>query len=288
MEDNDNGTYSKVFSAIPAGIYSFQVVAYTDAENVRWIGLDGGKDNFVISVAEDETDVMITYDVVNDVVTVDGATIVRDLEVNSVIAVGNGDGSWLNGIAWDPTDTTNAMTEVSDKVFEITFTDVEAFDNYQIKFAANGEVTKWTDNWGGVYEGSGIESDAVYNSNDNITVAFDYALADVTVRLDLTNFDYTSKQGAKFTVTVVDKTPKGPMIGDVDGDGEITIKDATMIQKLALGIGYPEDLQEVTELMAIADTNGDGYVTIVDATLVQKYNAGGYKNTGYVGVVAVG
>ena len=33
-----------------------------------------------------------------------------------------------------------------------------------------------------------------------------YELADVTLRLDLTNFDYATKSGAKFTVTVTDKT----------------------------------------------------------------------------------
>ena len=113
--------------------------------------------------------------------------------------VGNGDGNWLNGVAWDPAADENLMTEVSPRVYEITYTDLDAFDNYQVKFAANGS---WAANWGGIYGGSGVESEAAYNSNDNITIEVPYELADVTLRLDLTNFDYATKQGAKFTVTV--------------------------------------------------------------------------------------
>ena len=115
--------------------------------------------------------------------------------------VGNGDGNWLNGVAWDPAADENLMTEVSPKVYEITYTDLDAFDNYQVKFAANGS---WAANWGGIYGGSGVESEAAYNSNDNITIDVPYELADVTLRLDLSNYDHTTKTGATFTVTVVE------------------------------------------------------------------------------------
>ena len=96
------------------------------------------------------------------------------------------------------------MTEVSNKVYEITFKNVTKFDNYQVKFAANG---KWTDSWGAAVENftpeSGVEFDAAYNG-ENLTVNVPYEFADVTLKLDLTNFDYATKAGAKATVTVTE------------------------------------------------------------------------------------
>jgi hypothetical protein len=96
------------------------------------------------------------------------------------------------------------MTEVAPNVYTITYKNVPEFDNYQVKFAANGS---WNENWGGVYEGSGVVSTAVYNGQDNITVEVPYELADVTITLDLTNFNYATKEGATFKVDVVDVTP---------------------------------------------------------------------------------
>ena len=120
-------------------------------------------------------------------------------------AVGNGDPddeSWLNGVAWDP--TANEMEQVADKVYEITYHNVPEFDNYQVKFAANGT---WADSWGGAEENftpeSGVAFDAVYNGQ-NLTVNVPYALADVTLRIDLSNFNYATKLGAVATVTVTE------------------------------------------------------------------------------------
>ena len=50
---------------------------------------------------------------------------------------------------------------------------------------------------------SGVEFDAAYNG-ENLTVNVPYEFADVTLKLDLTNFDYATKLGAKATVTVTD------------------------------------------------------------------------------------
>ena len=122
------------------------------------------------------------------------------LNVESMRAVGNGYGNWLNGVEWDFTADENLMTEVSPKVYEITYTSVEKDDDYQVKFVANGS---WTDSWGGIYQGSGVESEAVYNGDD-LRFAVPYRLADVTLRLDLSNYDHTTKTGATFTVTVVE------------------------------------------------------------------------------------
>lgn len=58
------------------------------------------------------------------------------------------------------------------------------------------------------------------------------------------------------------------LIGDVNGDGSITIDDATTVQKaIAEIIVLNEDQKNA------ADANGDGYISIDDATTIQKYIA---------------
>ena len=56
--------------------------------------------------------------------------------------------------------------------------------------------------------------------------------------------------------------------GDVNGDGVISIADATTLQKHLANIIDFDD-----EQLAVADTNGDGSVSIADATQIQKYLA---------------
>ena len=201
MEAKEDGTYEKVYTAVPVmNDYQFKIVG----DGANWYGVDGGDDNFTFNV-KSVCDVTITFnpETLKITVTGEGVEVPTELVIESMRAVGNGDGNWLNGVSWKPEVDDNNMTEVSPKVYEITYTDLDEFDNYQVKFAANGS---WAANWGGTFEGSGVESDAVFNSPDNITVEVPYELADVTLRLDLTNFDYASKSGAKFTVTVTDKT----------------------------------------------------------------------------------
>lgn len=72
-------------------------------------------------------------------------------------------------------------------------------------------------------------------------------------------------------------TEPAVLYGDVNGDGVITIVDATEIQKMGLGM---------VEVSALADVNGDGRVSILDVTCVQKYIVGGYVNTGLTGTPA--
>lgn len=62
--------------------------------------------------------------------------------------------------------------------------------------------------------------------------------------------------------------PETVKIGDVNGDGNITIDDVTLVQKSVA------ELETLTELQkTVADVNGDGEITIVDATMIQKYVA---------------
>lgn len=59
-----------------------------------------------------------------------------------------------------------------------------------------------------------------------------------------------------------------PLYGDVDGDGAITIRDATIIQRAGI------DLKQLSTFQKeLADVNGDGRVSVLDTTCIQKYLA---------------
>ena len=57
--------------------------------------------------------------------------------------------------------------------------------------------------------------------------------------------------------------------GDADMDGEVTILDATRIQRFLAGLAAESDIDA-----DVADADSDGDVTILDATRVQRYLAG--------------
>ena len=61
--------------------------------------------------------------------------------------------------------------------------------------------------------------------------------------------------------------PSGNAVyGDVNGDGDITIVDATLVQKHIVQL---ETLSADKQILA--DVNGDNTISVVDATLIQKY-----------------
>ncbi len=76
---------------------------------------------------------------------------------------------------------------------------------------------------------------------------------------------YTSSDEA-FNVTFNFEPNKETLLGDVNGDGEITIVDSTILQKYIVGQTTLDD-----ETLNVADVNKDGAVTVVDATLIQKF-----------------
>ena len=68
------------------------------------------------------------------------------------------------------------------------------------------------------------------------------------------------------------------MYGDVDGDGNVTIADVTLIQQASIELVSFTNLQK-----QVADVNGDGKVNVLDASCVQRYIAGYSKKTGKTG-----
>ena len=212
MTENGDGNYEKVFTNVAVGNgYQFKIVK-NDAE---WIGVgDTGNDNFTFNVTK-ECDVTVTYNPTTKEITAtgEGVVIPTDLKVDSITVVGNGIGNWLNGESWNEKAEVNHMTEINDKVYQIKYENVKSKeDDYQFKFAANDD---WAANWGLPEEGTaapiGEEFDLAFNAKnmflDTVSAGFEEdSLVDVTITLDLSNFDYATKQGAKGKVDVVAAT----------------------------------------------------------------------------------
>lgn len=199
MTDNGDGTYSKTFTnvAVKNG-YQFKVVKNSE----EWYG-DEADNNITFNVTT-ACDVTITFNTTTFKSTVTGTGVQAYVfNVEKVVAVGNGVGAWLNGANWEVNADANKMTQVADKVYEISFDNVPVGEeDYMVKFATNGS---WADNFGGIFEASGKESDAMYNSG-NITFNLEKA-GTVTLRLDLSKFDYATRTGAKFVVTLPGSEP---------------------------------------------------------------------------------
>ena len=210
----DGSVFTKTFSAVPAGKnYQLKVVANTGDEQ-KWIGLDGTDNNVTFDV-ETACDVTVTFDPATNKITVtgDGVKMVTDLDVNSITVVGNGEDNWLNGVAWGVDAEVNHMTQVSDKVYQIKYENIESADDaYQFKFAANDD---WAASWGLPEQSAtpiGEEFDLTFNGQNmllnTVSAGFEEdSLVDVTITLDLTKFDYPSRSGAKATVKVEPSTP---------------------------------------------------------------------------------
>ncbi len=76
---------------------------------------------------------------------------------------------------------------------------------------------------------------------------------------------YANDNGLTF-ISLGDK-PSGMILGDADNDGEVTILDATVIQR------HIAELSTESYNEAAADADQDGMVTIMDATSIQRHIA---------------
>ena len=201
------------------------------------------------------------------------------LDVQSVTAVGNGssDGdNWLNNEFWNEKAASNHMSKVMDGVYVITYT-LGEYDpsDVEFKFAVNDA---WTHNFGlgdnGVIA-NGVETDAIYNGSQNLKITGLTAGTTIKMELNLTNFDFDTKTGAKMTISWGEEVPSY-ILGDVNGDGVVDATDATLIQRY--------DAQMLSYVIPeAADVNGDGEVNILDATLIQRYLAGIGTNKYHIG-----
>ena len=212
MEKQNDGTYAKTYT-VDKAYESVELKVVKDGS--QWIG-DAYGQNVSFSLF-DAGSFTVTIDPETNEITVTGDNVMvpTGFDYSSVYAVGNGSEGWLNGQVWTPNAEANKMTKVdgADDVWEITFKGVpatpEGGDWYQVKFAIDGS---WDHNFGGTFAAFGEATAAAYNG-DNIAFALTEA-SDVTLRLDLTNFDIATKQGAKFTITLGGGEEPEPLEGD--------------------------------------------------------------------------
>ena len=80
-----------------------------------------------------------------------------------------------------------------------------------------------------------------------------------------------TKISGAVTISITTTKSEEPsyILGDADGDGDVTIIDATWVQRALAGIEVSSDFNE-----AAADVDGDGDMTIIDVTYIQRYLAG--------------
>ena len=115
---------------------------------------------------------------------------------------------------------------------------------------------------------AGLEINANYDDGSNETLSSGFLTSGFdssTAGLKTITVTYRDKLTA-FEVTVEELTSL--LLGDTDGDGAVTIIDATYIQRQLANIPIPFDFID-----AIADTDEDGSITIIDATYIQRWLA---------------
>ena len=282
MTKGDDGVYSVVVpevAAEEAALYQVKVVQFVggDPANAVWHGMDNTDLNYDFMLSQD-CDVTVTYNPTTGEINVTGDGVIPPVyNISKITAVGAGQGNFLNGIVWDPDAADNQMTEVKPGVYEITFEDCDTNTDYQFKFAANGG---WDMNWGLVKETEAKLNEpnpAQYNS-DNIlfNVESEEDTVNVTIQLDISNWDTVKKGGATYTIFINRETPV--LWGDVDGDGVITTNDATYVQKYSIDLPTTDNFNA-----AVADVNDDGRISVLDATCIQKYVAEFKNGTGRTG-----
>ncbi len=66
-----------------------------------------------------------------------------------------------------------------------------------------------------------------------------------------------------------DETAYQYILGDINSDGQVTLKDASVIQRVDVGLEFIAESQ-----YRIGDVNGDGNCSLADAYLIQKYAIG--------------
>ena len=282
MTKGDDGVYSIVVPEVAAeegALYQVKVVQFVggDPANAVWHGMDNTDLNYDFMLSQD-CDVTVTYNPATGEINVTGDGVVPPVyNISKITAVGAGQGNFLNGIVWDPDAADNQMTEVKPGVYEITFEDCDTNTDYQFKFAANGG---WDMNWGLVKETEAKLNEpnpAQYNS-DNIlfNVESEEETVDVTIQLDISNWDTVKKGGATYTIFINREIPV--LWGDVDGDGVITTNDATYVQKYSIDLPTTDNFNA-----AVADVNADGRISVLDTTCIQKFVAEFKNGTGRTG-----
>ena len=290
MTKQGDGTYTKDYTVEKA----YDAVQLKAVKNgADWIGDKTGK-NVTFNVTGEGTFTVTYHPAAGEEpeyveVTGDNVELITEFNYNTVYAVGNGEGTWLNDANWDPAYSENKMTEIIDEVWEIEFENVPEGLDRQIKFTIDGD---WPYNFGGAFVESGVETPADFNG-DNITFDTDDTCT-VKAQLDLRNFDFVTKTGAKFTLTITyddveetteayEETTANPEEttapveeGTTEAYEETTanyeettshVEDTTSVPANSLIVKatsnlFPQTVNAYNNLSAYEDGNGNVFVTV--------------------------
>ena len=103
-------------------------------------------------------------------------------------------------------------------------------------------------------------------------------LADNLLYIIKNHFNYNVFNELKAMDSYYTESKDALLLGDADGDGQITIADATMMQKYVADYNMPDAFQ-----IKACDVNGDGSVGIGDVTEIQRFLAD-FGNPYHIGV----
>ena len=160
----------------------------------------------------------------------------------------DGEGTWLDGVCWQKPD--GAAFEVAD------YAVAEAGEEY----VASVSVI--------------LSDESAYEFADSLTVTINGEAAEYYFygSNNVVIYRAFTAQGGSAEPTQPGETPTEPVVpvgkvllGDADGDGEVTILDATIIQRKLV------DLPVTKYVEAASDADQDYEVSILDATAIQRH-----------------
>ena len=173
-------------------------------------------------------------------------------------------GNWT----WYPDGEGNDYEITADGTYDIYFRpNADGGDDWYEHVILAVNVTEYTITWKNddgtvidtttvAYGDTPTHADATKEATEQYTYTFTGWTPEVVAVTD--DAEYTA------TFEAVKKT----LLGDVDGDGEVTITDATLIQR------YDVMMIDLTDKqLKAADVDGDGIVSIIDVTWLQRYLA---------------
>ena len=144
-----------------------------------------------------------------------------------------------------------AMTKYKDNIWYASFPK----DNDMCIFSNNG---------GSQTTNLSIPGDGYLYSNGKWSSSPYVVPTTATTTTKPTTATTTTKPTTATTATTA--TTPTELLGDVNGDGVVDVKDATLIQKYVSKMA-------VTMNTKVADVNKDGQINIKDTTIIQKYAA---------------
>lgn len=138
---------------------------------------------------------------------------------------------------------------------KITWNKIDGAQKYRLYIKTNSGFEKLVDTDSNSY----FHTDLVENES------YTYTVQCISEKSNVTESAYNTKGFTNIFIPT-DKTIY--KLGDANGDGEVSITDATTIQRHIAGIEYiPQERIEA------ADVNNDGSIRILDATLIQRFVA---------------